>query len=119
MFLTDLLSGGVKVQFGVCVFDRLTGSLTRLEIRCKARSQSPLSPPHTRTQAKISKTETLFVFPLYCEMEARINMHTCVLICFSVLRSHCCTQTLGTLCVCVCVVCCISVLLCYYLGLEL
>lgn len=88
----------------VCLTVRLTGFLTGLEIRCKARSQSTLSPPHTCTQAKISKTETLYVLPLYCEMEAGINMHTCVLICFSVLRSHCCTQTLSghSVCVCVC-----------------
>jgi len=98
-----LPSAGVKkfILEYVCVLDRLTGFLTGLEIRCKARSQSTLSPPHTRTQAKISKTETLFVLPLYCEMEAGINMHTCVLICFSALRSHCCTQTLSGLCVCV------------------
>jgi len=98
-----LPSAGVKrfILEYVCVLDRLTGFLTGLEIRCKARSQSTLSPPHTRTQAKISKRETLFVLPLYCEMEAGINMHTCVLICFSALRSHCCTQTLSGLCVCV------------------
>ncbi len=64
----------------VCLTVRLTG----LKIRYKARSQSTLIPPHTRTQAKISKTETLYVLPLYCEMEAGINMHTCVCVCKSV-----------------------------------
>ncbi len=98
----------------VCLTVRLTGFLTGLEIRCKARSQSTLSPPHTCTQAKISKTETLYVLPLYCEMEAGINIHTCVNLFLSSEVTLLHTDSLRTLCVracaCVCVCVCVCVL---------